>query len=256
MSTTMSMQRFSDQVAIVTGASRGIGLAIAERLVAEGARVAITARGEEALAAAVEQLGGPDKAIGIPGKADDEAHQDDVIARVTEAFGPVDHLINNTGINPVFGRMIDIELGAARKIAEVNAIAALSWTQKVYRAGMEQRGGNVVFLSSFAGDNPAPGIDFYGVSKAMLNRMVPTLARELGPNVRVNGVAPAVVQTRFAAALIDAADGEASAYPLARFGEPKDIAGPVAFLLSEDAAWITGTVLPVDGGLGAAGGGL
>lgn len=252
----MSMQRFAGQVAIVTGASRGIGLAIAQRLVDEGARVAITARGEEALAAAVEQLGGPDHALGIPGKADDEAHQDEVIARVTETFGPIDHLVNNTGINPVYGRMIDIDLAAARKIAEVNAIAALSWTQKVYRAGMEDRCGNVVFLSSFAGDNPAPGIDFYGVTKAMLNRMVPTLARELGPGVRVNGVAPAVVKTKFAAALIDAADGEASAYPLGRFGEPKDIAGPVAFLLSEDAAWITGTVLPVDGGLGAAGGGL
>src|SRR5262245_11866270 len=111
-------QRLTGKVAIVTGASRGIGLGVARRLVAEGARVCLTARGAEALAEAVQSLGGPEVAIGVPGKGDDVAHQADAIAEVEEAFGPVDILVNNTGINPVFGRMVDLDLAAARKILD------------------------------------------------------------------------------------------------------------------------------------------
>lgn len=251
-----SSQRFAGQVAIVTGASRGIGLAIAQRLVDEGARVAITARGQEALDAAVEQLGGAEHAIGIAGKADNPDHQDEVIAKVTDTFGPIDHLVNNTGINPVFGPMVEVDLGAARKIFDVNVLGSLAWTQKVYRASMKERGGNVVFVSSVAGRSSSPGIDTYGASKAAIDRMITALATEMGPNVRVNGVAPAVVQTKFAEVLVENAPDGAQNYPLKRFGVPADIAGPVAFLLSQDAAWITGQVLPVDGGLLAAGGGL
>lgn len=249
------MKRFEGKVAIVTGASRGIGLGIAERLAAEGARVVITARKQEALDEAVQQLGGPDVAMAVAGKADDPAHQDEAIARTLERFGRVDMLVNNTGINPVYGPMIELDLDAARKIFEVNVLSALSWTQKVYQAWLAEHGGAVVNVSSVGGLKPAPGIGFYGSSKAMLNHVTQELAVELGPNIRVNAVAPAVVKTKFATALYEGKEEKVSAeYPLKRLGVPEDIGSVVAFLLSEDAGWLTGQVVVIDGGLTLTGG--
>jgi len=242
--------RFAGKTAIVTGASRGIGLAIAERLVAGGAKVVITARKREALDEAVAALGGPEVALAVAGRADDTAHQDEVIARAIAAFGSADFLVNNTGINPAYGPLMRIDLEAARKILEVNVISALSWVQKVNAAWQHEHGGAVVNVASVAGLRPAPGISFYGVSKAALIHLTQELAVELGPRVRVNAVAPAVVKTRFAATLYEGREDEvASAYPLKRLGVPEDIGSVVAFLLSEDAAWMTGQTLVIDGGV-------
>ncbi|MFE9244517.1 SDR family oxidoreductase [Nocardiopsis sp. NPDC006938] len=247
--------RFIGRTAIITGASRGIGLAIAQRLVSEGARVCVTARGAEPLREAVEALGGPEHAIGVPGRADDPEHQDAAIAATLEAFGGLDLLVNNTGINPVYGRMVDLDLDAARKIFEVNALSAIAWVQKAYRARLAEHGGAIVNVSSVAGTKPAPGIGFYGATKAMLTHVTEELAVELGPGVRVNGVAPAVVKTRFAEALYEGREEKVAAqYPLGRLGVPEDVAGAVAFLLSEDAAWITGRTLVLDGGVTLTGG--
>ncbi len=249
------MKRFEGKVAIVTGASRGIGLGIAERLVAEGAKVTVTARKAEALDEAVQQLGGPDVALAVAGKADDPAHQDDAIARTVDTFGGLDLLVNNTGINPVYGPMIELDLDAARKIFEVNVLSALAWTQKAYQARMAEHGGAVVNVSSVGGLKPAPGIGFYGSSKAMLNHVTQELAVELGPGIRVNAVAPAVVKTKFATALYEGKEEQVSAeYPLKRLGLPEDIGSVVAFLLSDDASWMTGQVVVIDGGLTLTGG--
>ncbi|WP_408898534.1 SDR family oxidoreductase [Nocardioides sp. R1-1] len=247
--------RFEGKTAIVTGASRGIGLGIARRLVADGARVVVTGRGKEALDEAVAELGGPSKALGIAGRADDAAHQADVVRRTVETFGSADLLVNNTGINPTYGPMIDLDLDVARKVVDVNVLAALAWTQRVHDAWMREHGGAVVNVSSVSGVRPAPNIGIYGASKAMMISMTELLAVELGPHVRVNAVAPAVVKTRFATALYEGREDQvAEQYPLKRLGEPEDIGGVVAFLLSDDAAWMTGQTVVVDGGVTLTGG--
>ncbi|HEY3715265.1 MAG TPA: SDR family oxidoreductase [Jatrophihabitantaceae bacterium] len=243
--------RFEGQVALVTGASRGIGLAVAQRLVAEGARVCITARKPEGLAAAVEGLGGEALAVSVAGRGDDPEHQAEAVRTAVETFGRLDAVINNTGINPAYGPLTELDDGAARKIMDVNVLAALRWIREARAAGLGvDTPGAVVNIASIAGLHPSPGIAYYGVSKAALIGLTTQLAAELAPNVRVNAVAPAVVKTRFAAALYEGHEAEAAArYPLGRLGEPEDVAGAVAFLASPDAAWITGQTLVIDGGV-------
>ena len=244
------MTRFEGKTAIVTGASRGIGLAIAQRLVDDGAKVVITGRKEGPLAEAVTELGGPDVALGVAGHADDTDHQADVVAKAIATFGGADLLVNNTGINPAYGPLMEIDLDAARKILDVNCVAALSWAQQIHRAWLAEHGGAIVNVASVAGLRPAPGIAFYGASKAALIHLTEELAVELGPDIRVNAVAPAVVKTRFATALYEGREEEVSApYPLKRLGVPDDIGSVVAFLLSNDAAWMTGQTLTIDGGV-------
>lgn len=247
--------RFDGSTAIVTGASRGIGLAIAQRLVGEGARVVITGRDQDALDRAVADLGGAGTALGVAGRADDAEHQRSTVRLAIEEFGSVDLLVNNAGINPTYGPLIGLDLQVARKVVEVNCLAALAWTQRAYESWMQEHGGAVVNVSSVSGVKPAPGIGMYGASKAMLISMTELLAVELGPGIRVNAVAPAVVKTRFASALYEGREAQvADGYPLKRLGMPEDIGGVVAFLLSDDAAWMTGRTVVVDGGLTLTGG--
>jgi NAD(P)-dependent dehydrogenase (short-subunit alcohol dehydrogenase family) len=257
--------RFAGRVALVTGASRGIGLAVAARIVAEGGRVCLTARKEEGLRTAVDGVnaagagadGGVDgvRAIGVAGRADDESHQLSTVERVLAEFGRLDVLVNNTGINPAYGPLLELDTGAARKTLEVNVVAALSWVRVAHRAYLGEHGGAVVNVASVAGLRPASGIGFYGVSKAALIQLTAQLAVELAPRVRVNAVAPAVVKTRFATALFEGREEEVSrAYPMGRLGVPEDVASTVAYLASDDAAWVTGQTLVVDGGLTLAGG--
>jgi NAD(P)-dependent dehydrogenase (short-subunit alcohol dehydrogenase family) len=244
------MARFDGKTALVTGASRGIGLAIAQALVGDGARVVITARGQEALDEAVAQLG--PAAIGIAGKADDPAHRATVFEAIAREFGHLDYLVNNAGINPAYGPILGVGEDAARKILEVNVLGSLAWSRDAVAAGLSTA---IVNIASIAGVTAAPGIAMYGVSKAALINLTQQLALELAPGIRVNAVAPAVIKTNFARALYEGREAEVAAgYPLARLGEPVDVAGPVAFLLSEESAWITGQTLVIDGGGSLAGG--
>jgi NAD(P)-dependent dehydrogenase (short-subunit alcohol dehydrogenase family) len=234
----------------VTGASRGIGFAIAQRLIAQGARVAVTGRDAEALEAAVKELGGSEVAIGVAGKGDDPAHRAAVVDAVRERFGPVTTLINNIGINPAYGPLATLDLNAARKMADVNLIGTLGWVQEALRGGLGETGGSIVNISSVSGVRPAPGIAFYGTTKAALIHLTEELAVELAPKIRVNAVAPAVVKTRFATALYEGREEEVAAtYPMKRLGVPEDVSATVAFLCSPEAGWITGQTIVIDGGV-------
>jgi NAD(P)-dependent dehydrogenase (short-subunit alcohol dehydrogenase family) len=238
------MARFDGKTALVTGASRGIGLAIAQSLVDDGARVVITARGQETLDDAVAQLG--PNALGIAGRADDPQHRAVVFETITAQFGRLDYLVNNAGINPAYGPILGVDEDAARKILEVNVLGSLAWSRDAVAAGLSTA---IVNIASIAGVTAAPGIAMYGVSKAALISLTQQLAFELAPDIRVNAVAPAVIKTKFAKALYEGREAEVAArYPLARLGEPEDVAGPVTFLLSDESAWMTGQTLVIDGG--------
>ena len=245
---TDATARFTDTVTIVTGSSRGIGLAIARRIVAEGGRVVLTGRRRDPLEAAVADLG--EAATGIAGAADDADHRAAVFAHVAERHGRLDHLVNNTGINPVYGSLADLDVDAARKILDVNVLATLAWSRDAVAAGLRR---SIVNIASVAGLGASPGIGLYGVSKAAVINLTAQLAYELAETrgIRVNAVAPAVIKTAFARALYEGHEEQAAqAYPLRRLGEPDDVAGPVAFLLSDDAAWVAGQTLAIDGGAG------
>jgi NAD(P)-dependent dehydrogenase (short-subunit alcohol dehydrogenase family) len=177
------------------------------------------------------------------------------VSRTVETFGNLAILVNNTGVNPTYGPLMEADLDAVRKIFEINVVAALGYIQLAYRAWMAEHGGAVVNLASVAGLRSTGAIAAYGASKAALIRLTEELAAQLGPGIRVNAVAPAVVKTRFAEALY--AEGEekvGAAYPMRRLGRPEDVAALVGFLVSDEAGWITGETVRVDGGILATGG--
>jgi NAD(P)-dependent dehydrogenase (short-subunit alcohol dehydrogenase family) len=250
---------FAGKTALVTGASRGIGYGIAQELLSRGASVTITARKADAVAAAADQLATDagvdrDRVLAVPGNAGNDTDREAAVQRTVERFGSLDVLVNNTGINPVFGFLAEADLDAVRKIFDVNVVAALGFVQLAWKAWMSEHGGAVVNIASVGGLRSTGVIGAYGASKAALIRLTEELAWQLGPKVRVNAVAPAVVKTRFAEALYTGREDEAaSTYPMKRLGAPEDVAGVVAFLASDAASWITGETVRVDGGLLATG---
>jgi NAD(P)-dependent dehydrogenase (short-subunit alcohol dehydrogenase family) len=231
------------RTALVTGASRGIGLAIAQSLVDRGARVVLTARKPDALAEAVETLGGPQVAVAVPGHAGDAGHRAEAVRTAVETFGSLDMLVGNVG------PMTDLDLDAFRKILDTNVVSSLGLVQEAWKAWMAEHGGSVLFVASVAGLRSSENIGAYGVSKAAMINLTTQLAVELGPTVRVNAVAPAVVKTRFAGALYEGREAEVAAeYPAGRLGTPEDVGEAAAYLLGDGAGWVTGQTLVLDGG--------
>ena len=251
------MDDFSGKVALVTGATRGIGLGIAQEIVTRGGSVCITARKPDELDDAVRTLDpdGTGRAIAARGSADDDTHQQEAVDQVMSTYGRLDVLVNNAAVNPYYGPTIDADLGAVRKILEVNVVAVLAWTQKAWQAWMHDNGGAVLNVASVGGLRAGGPLGSYGLSKAGVIYLTKQLAQEMGPKVRVNAIAPAVVKTKFARALYENREDEvASHYPLQRLGSPDDTAKLAAFLLSDDASWITGETVTIDGGVTIAGG--
>jgi 3-oxoacyl-[acyl-carrier protein] reductase len=252
-----STSDFTGRAAIITGATRGIGFGIAKELLGRGASVCITARKPEELDRAVAELDpeGSGRAIASRGSADDAEHQQATVDAAMAAFGRVDYMVNNAAVNPHFGALVDADPNAVRKIFEVNVVATLVWTQLVHRAWQRDNSGAILNVASVGGVVAGPFIGAYNASKAALIHLTKQLAQELGPAVRVNGIAPAVVKTDFAKALYENdEEGVASRYPMKRLGVPNDTAKLAAFLLSDDASWITGQTVVIDGGITSIGG--
>jgi NAD(P)-dependent dehydrogenase (short-subunit alcohol dehydrogenase family) len=242
--------RVDGKVAIVTGASRGIGEAVAAELLASGANgVTITSRKESNITEAASRLN-DDRVLALAARADSEEDAERGVAATIERFGSVDILVNNAGTNPAAGNLTDVDLGAVGKTWEVNQLGPLLWSRSAWRHSMAETGGAIVNIASVGGMRVGPVIGAYNISKAAVIHMTYHLANEMAPLVRVNAVAPSVVRTRLAAALWEGIEEHtARAHPLQRIGEPDDIAKAVLFLASDAASWITGVVLPVDGGV-------
>ena len=245
------------KIAIVTGGSRGIGFATAVELARSGAKgITITSRKLENIEAARSELIdlgiAEDSVLALPARADSEEAANEAVATTVETFGSCDILVNNAGTNPAAGSLMDVDLAALDKTWAVNMRAPLLWVRAAYAMSMEKNGGCVVNVASVAGLRPGPITGAYNISKAGLIHMTRQLAFELAPNIRVHAVAPAVVRTRLAGLLLEDEDSAARAHPLGRVGEPDDVARMIVFLASDAASWMTGAIVPVDGGVSEA----
>lgn len=239
------------KTAVVTGASRGIGEAVAAGLLAAGARgVVITGRKPENLAEAAERLAEPERVAAVAARADTEEGAETAVAAALDRFGSCDILVNNAGTNPAYGPLAEVDLGALDRTWQINLRGPLLYVRAAWARWMKEHGGVVCNNASVGGRTPAHGLGAYNVSKAGLIFMTKQLAYEMAPTVRVVGVAPGVIKTRLSELLWKPDEQAASDnHPMRRLGEPQDVAGAVVFLCSNQASWITGVTLDVDGGL-------
>ena len=240
--------RLDGKVALVTGASKGIGKAIAAAMAESGATVMLSSRKQDALEAARDEMTG---AVGV--HAANAGNLDDAkrcIDATIEQFGALDILVNNAATNPYMGPTVDIDPGRFDKTTEVNMRGPLFWTQFAWHAWQKQHGGSVINIASIGGLSVETSIGNYNVTKAALIHQTKTLAKELAPSVRVNAVCPGLVKTDMAKALWEEHEEQmAKMVPVGRLGEPDDIAAATVFLASDLASWITGTAMVVDGGM-------
>jgi NAD(P)-dependent dehydrogenase (short-subunit alcohol dehydrogenase family) len=250
-------QSFAGKTAIITGASKGIGFGIAEELVSRGASVCITARKEDELAGAVSALDpdGTGQVIAVRGRTEDADHQRATVDEAMAAFGRVDIVVNNVAAYGHFGPIVDAPMDALRGTFEVNVFAALAWCQLAWHAWQKDNGGAIVNVASIGGLTVGAGIGVYNISKAALIHLTRQLSLELAPMVRVNAIAPALVKTDAARGMWEPNEElAAEPYPLKRLGATTDTAKLAAFLLSDDASWITGQTIVADGGITQVGG--
>lgn len=253
------MVDLTGKTALVTGASRGIGRAIALGYAAAGAAVIVSSRkteGVQAVADEIRALGG--RAHSVAAHVGQESAVAALVAEAVEAFGGLDLVVNNAATNPHFGALLDASDSMWDKILEVNLKGPFHVIRHAVPHLRARGGGLILNVASVAGLRPSPAMGVYSVSKAALLMLTRALAVELGPDrIRVNALAPGLIRTRFSQALWETpeiAERAIAATPLGRLGEVEDLVGAALFLASPQAAYITGAVLTLDGGLNETGG--
>ena len=244
----------SGKTAFVTGGSKGIGKAIAERLAEHGAKVVISSRKAPACEAVAAEINAkhPDSAIALPANISSKDDLERLIEESRAAFGKIDILVCNAASNPYYGPMSGISDEAFQKILGNNIVSNHWLVQLVAPEMIARRDGAIIIVSSIGGLRGSSVLGAYCISKAADMQLARNLAQELSPhNIRVNCIAPGLVKTDFARALWDTPEAEtrsSSGTPLRRLGEPDDIAGAAVFLASRAGAWVTGQSIVVDGG--------
>jgi NAD(P)-dependent dehydrogenase (short-subunit alcohol dehydrogenase family) len=238
------------KVALVTGASRGIGKAIAAELAASGAKVMINSRKQEGLEAARADMTGEVEICAA--NAGDDGAGERVINATLERFGQLDILVNNAATNPYYGPTLGVDEPRYDKTFQVNLKAPIFWCQAAYEHAFAERPGVIINIASVGGLRTDGALGIYNLTKAALIHFTRQLAGEIGPT-RVVGIAPGLVKTDFAAVLVENfGDALAKRMPTRRLGEPEDIAHLATFLASDKASWITGETYVIDGGAGVA----
>lgn len=242
-----------NKVALVTGASKGIGEAIAFTLATHGASVVINSRKQEELDKVAERItaaGG--KCMALSGNTSDEAAVKTLIDKTVGKFGGIDILVNNAASNPVFGPVVQTESWAYDKIMNVNVKAPFELSKLAYPYLKQRGGGSVINISSIAGDTPDPGLGIYSVSKAALNMLTKVMAKEWGPdNIRVNAICPGLIKTKFSQALWQDENilkRFMKMVPMGRMGTVDEIANLAVYLASDASGYCTGTLFYADGG--------
>lgn len=243
------------RVALVTGASRGIGSAIAFALAEQGAQVVLSSRKQADLDEEAARINAqfPEHATAVAAHTGRPDDLERLVKTVMERHSHIDILVNNAATNPYFGPVLGADLGAWDKTFEVNLRGVFILTKLVYEAWMETHGGSIVNVASIGGLRPGLGLGVYNVTKAGVIMLTRQLARELGGKVRVNAVAPGLIKTRFAEALWSneaILDRVLASNPMGRIGVPDEVAGVVAFLVSDAASYVNGEVVVIDGGGG------
>jgi len=242
------------KVALVTGASRGIGQAIASSMAEAGASVMLNSRKIDALeAAAADMPGSGDGRVAVfAANAGDDDAGERVVQATIERFGQLDILVNNAATNPYFGPTMEIDKARYDKTFQVNLDAPIFWSQAAWKHAFAERPGVIINVASVGGLRAEFGLGTYNLTKAALIHLTRQLASEIGPS-RVVGIAPGLVQTDFASYLVENfGDKLAAALPTKRLGDPQDIANLATFLASDLASWITGETYVIDGGAGVA----
>jgi NAD(P)-dependent dehydrogenase (short-subunit alcohol dehydrogenase family) len=245
----------SGKAALVTGGSRGIGLAIGTALAGAGARVVLAARHRDEVEAAAHDLteSGGTEAIGIAANISKVDEVEALVQATEAAFGPIDILVNNAATNVHFGPVLDADDGMWAKMVDTNLLSAVRLCRLVVPGMRSRQSGKIINITSVAGIQPGVGQGVYSALKAALIQLTKSLAQELGPdNIQVNAIAPGLVRTRFARVLHETPSIRSSVLrgtPLGRIGEPDDIAGAALYLASPAADFTTGAVLIVDGGM-------
>jgi len=247
--------RLDGKVAIVTGSTEGIGFAISRRLAQEGAYVVVSSRKEKNVEKAVSTLHkeGLNNVSGLICHVAKKADRDALVNHALGKYGQIDILVANAGMNPYFGRTLDISEESWDKIFDINFKSVFLLTQQVVPHMEKIGGGSIIYVSSFAGLNPVPEIGAYSISKTALLGLTKVIAAECGPNnIRVNCIAPGLIKTHLSEAMWTS-DSVRKDYEektmLKRIGEPVEMSGLVAFLCSKDASYITGEVIPATGGI-------